>query len=79
LTNQGRFDNRYDTDNRDRRDRNTTMGKTQNDDFKDMRDRDYDRGDRNRDKVDREIRSSRGGRSIGVYMVVAVNLMYQVL
>jgi len=68
LTNQGRFDNRYDTDNRDRRDRNTNMGKTQNDDFKDMRDRDYDRGDRNRDKVDREIRSSRGGRSNrGIY------------
>ena len=65
MANQGY---RYDSDNRDRRDRNINMGKAHNDEFKDRRDRDYDRGDRNREKAEREMRSSRGGRSNrGIY------------
>ena len=56
---QGRFDHRFD---RDRRDRNNKMGKPHNDDFRDRRDREYDI-ERNRDKFDRDNRSSRGGRS----------------
>ena len=62
-TNQNRHDNRYDLDNRDRRDRMNKTGKPHNDDFRERRDRDYDRLDRNRDKIDRDIRSTRGGRT----------------
>ena len=67
MPNQGRFDNRFE---RDRRDRNNKIGKPQTDDFRDRGERDYDT-DRNRDKLDRELRSSRGGRPIrdnrGIY------------
>lgn len=59
LNNQGRYDNRFD---RERRDRNNKMGKLHSDDFRDRRDREYD-NERSREKIDRDNRPSRGGRS----------------